>query len=132
MHEEENEEPMTWDGEVELITDNGKWFTIEKSGVEKRSEMRMHPNGYGHLWLSTLVSDACVEGSAVQMRAIARAIRSRGGFSARRCAVDATGDRVLLCSPRNSRRDGSVTHEAAEKLATQIEEQLRPWPLKTH
>ena len=98
------------------------WYTIERAshanvhGVEQR-------DGYSALIYSGRVSDACVEGSAEEMVEIAKAIRARGRYSAKRCAVAIDGASAQFWSPRNSMSDdaGRTTLAAADALAAQIE-----------
>ncbi len=73
---------------------------------------------------SARISDADVEGSAYEMREIAKAIRARGRYSAKRCAVYVDGDKVCFRSPRNSSEDGVTNLAFADELATIIETSL--------
>lgn len=66
------------------------------------------------------INGASVEGTPAEMRELASAILARGRYRAKRCAVDATGDRVLLWSPRNSIEAASVPYARAEELARSI------------
>ena len=69
--------------------------------------------------------DADVEGTAEEMRGIAAAIRARGRYSAKRCAVDAREpDGVRLWSPRNSAAAALVDYAEADCLAVVIEGKL--------
>lgn len=50
-------------------------------------------------------------------------IETRGKYAAKRCAVDATGERVALWSPRNHVGDPpTVSRADAERLARKIRE----------
>lgn len=99
------------------------WYTIERASHENVQRMEecpdLGPNAMS-LYDSGRVSDACVEGSLAEMRGLAERIQTRGRYYAKRCAVDASRERVYFWSPRNSRSTGSVTHEVAEALAAQI------------
>jgi len=78
------------------------------------------------LLLEPRIADSDVEGSPDQWAALAEAIRQRGAYHARRCAVEVQGDRVALWSPRNSRgRAGIVTLAEADALVESIEAALR-------
>lgn len=81
------------------------WYVIERAPSE------------GH---SARFSDASIEGTAEEMLALARAIKARGGFSAKRCAVAVDGEVVAFRSPRNSREDGLVSLVVADALAAEI------------
>ena len=71
------------------------------------------------------INGACVEGTAADMRCIAKAIRESRMWTETRCAVDATSDgRVELWSPRNSIHPTSVSREAANGLAADIDRKL--------
>jgi hypothetical protein len=64
---------------------------------------------------------ASIEGTASEMRALANAIRTRGGYSATRCAAWVKDNQVVLYSPRNSTFSIAVPLARAEELAAQIE-----------
>lgn len=105
----------------------GDWYTIEKAEHENRHWMAsVDIGGYPcmSLMYSGRISDACVEGTAAEMLAIAEAIERREEESFKRCAVDARTDRVEFWSPRNSQRHGIVSREAADELAAQIRREL--------
>lgn len=112
------------DGWVALVRNDDPewdWWTIERAEHDHTERLVPDgPNGYS-FWTSGRISDADVEGDSEHMRGIAQAIRERGHYRAKRCAVDASGDRALFWSPRNSRREASVSLAAADRLATQIE-----------
>lgn len=110
------------EGKVVLVKSEvmSDWWCIERAEHDGR-EWLEEADGYSTFMRSARISDADVEGTAEEMVEIARAIRQRGSYSAKRCAVDARGERVLFWSPRNSRVTASISREAAEDLATQIE-----------
>lgn len=108
------------EGLLAVVEDDG-WWCIERAHHDGRRWMEKLEEHVFALRSSARVSDADVEGTAEEMIGIAQAIRDRGTYGAKRCAVDATGPRVLLWSPRNSIAAGSVTLEAADDLATKIE-----------
>lgn len=68
------------------------------------------------------ISDACVEGTAAEMLAIAATITARGYFGARRCAVEFSDGAFLFWSPRNSQGDANdaISPEDADDLAREI------------
>lgn len=95
------------------------WYVIDRANHDGRSWME--PREYGAAFMcSWRISDADVEGPASEMRRIAEAIETRGGFNAKRCAVRVCGDLVEFWSPRNSMRRGVVTLANADELAAQI------------
>lgn len=102
--------------------DMGDWYTIVKAEHEGIEEMRPCGPNAMRFYTSERISDACVEGTLAEMLDIAQAIEDRAEDSHKRCAVDATTDRVKFWSPRNSRRPGIVSREDAEDLARQIRE----------
>jgi hypothetical protein len=91
------------------------WWIIERAEHDGREGITD-----GMYWHSARISDADVEGGASEMLAIAEAIRARGNFSAKRCAVEVDGDRVAFRSPRNSQTDGIVSLAVADALADEI------------
>jgi hypothetical protein len=118
---------MRHEGDVKLRKSEhmDDWYVIEKAEHEHTSHWdRVGPNAFS-LSCSSRISDACVEGPLAHMAGIAKAVRYRGRYFERRCAVDATGREVLIWSPRNSTVIGSITHSAARGLAGQIEELLQ-------
>ena len=82
---------------------------------------------HGHDWWSVHPFHPSVEGTAEEMLALAKAIRERGSFAARRCAVDARdvheygAGTVVLWSPRNSITPNVVTRSEADQIAHDIE-----------
>jgi hypothetical protein len=120
------------------------WYVIERAEHDGRVWSEPVPGrpDVAVLRSSARFSDADVEGTAEEMRAIARAIRERQQVSFRRCAVDAriadagrsgrpvyealaaAVTRVRFWSPRNSQTPGSTTFEEALELAVQIEKEL--------
>ncbi len=119
-----SERTITVDGKVNLVSSMDDWYCIEHAVHDGRHWLEPIAGGAA-LRYSGRISDADVEGTADDMLCLAKAIRDRGGHSEKRCAVDATGDRVLLWSPRNSMANASITWEAADDLASQIESKLR-------
>jgi hypothetical protein len=104
------------------------WYVIERvehdgrEWIESREEDGVT---YGSLMKSSRISDACVEGTAVEMLGIAEAIEARGSYSAKRCMVRVVdGDKAMFMSPRNSRVPGFVPLAVADALAAQIRKVL--------
>ena len=96
------------------------WFVIEWAQHARRLELREIPGGHA-LWSSARMSDADVEGTGAEMRAIAEAILAGGGAQFRRCAADVDhGDAVRVWSPRNSTEAGVVHIDDARDLARHI------------
>lgn len=106
--------------------DDWHWWVIERAEHDGRAWMEQTgPNSFS-LRCSSRFSDADVEGDSREMRAIARAIRERGSFSAKRCSVDATTEQVRFSSPRNSSVDGVTDLACADELAELIEKTIPP------
>lgn len=97
----------------------GDWYTIEKAYHSHTEwyERTEYGLSFQH---SGRISDACVEGTAYEMRELAVAIERRGAESFKRCAVDATKEKVEFWSPRNSQRRGIVSRVDADALAAEI------------
>ena len=106
--------------------DMGDWYCIEWAHHDGRSGLRAEEAGCYSFWHSGRVSDADVEGYAEHMRGIAKAIRERGFYSAKRCCVEVHDDgRVELHSPRNSTGGSEfVSYEVALALADEIDARL--------
>lgn len=114
------------------------WTRVIKSSGEERGAMdtervdgalALVPGSFDGWWVIERAPvgrllDADVEGTAEEMRALARAIRDRGHYSAKRCAVDVGADRVYLWSPRNSMCRAVVSLTAADSLALMIDTTL--------
>lgn len=93
------------------------WYTVERAEHEHRQWFE--PTGPNSMQFmdTARISDACVEGTAEEMRAIAEAIKARGSASFKRCAVHVKGEIAYFCSPRNSTRDAEVPLADAEEFA---------------
>ncbi len=115
---------------VVLVTgDMDDWYTIEWAEHEGEHGLGQVAPGVVGLTYTGRVSDACVEGSAAEMRALAAAIERRGHASFKRCGVRVEGDQVFVWSPRNSTREGVISLAAADDLVTQIRAQLGDAPV---
>lgn len=97
----------------------GDWWTIER--VDHPNERWMKPVQYGSaLMYSGRISDACVEGTSMEMIELAAAIENGLSESFRRCAVERVEGGYLFSSPRNSREPGFLSLEASRELARDI------------
>lgn len=100
----------------------GDWWVIERAEHDGREWMeRSEPNMLAIHTSARFSDNADVEGTSEEMLEIAKAIKARDKFSAKRCAVDATDSEVYFSSPRNSAHDGTTTIEFADELADLIE-----------
>jgi hypothetical protein len=71
------------------------------------------------------VSDACVEGTVEEMRAIAAGIRAGETVSFKRCRARRDGDSYAFSSPRNTMgREARLPMQQALELADAIDEAL--------
>lgn len=95
------------------------WYTVERAEHEGRTWME--PTGHNSMQFmdSGRISDACVEGTAEEMRGLAKAIKARDSASFKRCAVRVDGELAYFCSPRNSTRDAEVPLADADEFADQ-------------
>lgn len=111
---------------IRKSSDDWDWYVIERAEHDGRTWFE--PTGPRSMSLrcSSRISDADIEGTAEDMLEIAKAIRDRGQFSARRCAVVVSGNEVEFWSPRNSRQPGVTDLAAADELAGLIEQRLAP------
>jgi hypothetical protein len=96
------------------------WYLIERKEHDGREWLE--PTGPNSMSVrrSARISDADIEGTGDEMRAIARAITARADYSEKRCAAEADGERVYLWSPRNSTRRAVVPFAIADALADEI------------
>ena len=95
------------------------WYTIERAHHENRHWLEPTGQDSVQLMYSGRISDACVEGTAAEMIEIAKAIKSRGAASFKRCAVRVDGEHAYFCSPRNSERDAGISLVDADEFADQ-------------
>lgn len=84
------------------------WYVIEREEA---------PGAYMH---SARICDADVEGTAAEMKEIAKAILAAGSVGFKRCAVRVNTATVSLWSPRNSRCPGEVPGDVAIDLAKRM------------
>ena len=102
------------------------WYAIVKAQPIVREWMeRTTPNCYRFMASERLSPEACIEGTAEQMLALARAIQLREAVSFKRCAVHFEADGVHFSSPKNSERDAVVSVEDADEFAAHVLAKLR-------
>lgn len=99
----------------------GDWYTIVRSEHDGREWFKP----FGHNGLSfqsseRLTPDACIEGDASEMLALARAIKDRSSASFKRCAVWFEADGVHFCSPKNSTEDAIIPEADANDFADRV------------
>lgn len=101
----------------------GDWYTIERAVHDGREWWEeTGPNSIS-LRMSCRITDACVEGTLSEMKAIAKAIRSRSDIAFKRCAVKITKAGGQFWSPRNSRVKSAIcSMRQIDDLAAQIEQ----------
>lgn len=95
------------------------WYTIELAEHDNKYWEEPTKHGF-RLMYSGRISDACVEGPASEMLAIAEAIETNNSISFKRCAVYMTASSAKFESPRNSKQPGIVSHMEAQELASEI------------
>jgi hypothetical protein len=101
--------------------DLGDWYTIVRDEHDGREWMeRTGQNSSRFMCSERLSPEACIEGDASDMLAVASAIKSRGAVSFKRVAVHFESDGAHFRSPKNSEHDAVVTVEEADELAAQI------------
>jgi len=107
--------------------DLGDWYTIVRAEHDSKEWMeKTGPNCSRFMCSERLSPEACIEGDAGEMLALAQAIKRQGAARFKRCAVHFEADGVHFCSPKNSERDAVVTVEEANELADQILAELTP------
>lgn len=96
------------------------WYTVERAEHEGRRWLEPTGPNCMRLMDSGRISDACVEGTAGEMRELAMAIKARGEADFKRCAVRVEGENAYFCSPRNSSVDGVVPLVDADAFADEV------------
>jgi hypothetical protein len=93
------------------------WYVVERA--EHDGCQWLEPTGPNSMRFmdSARISDACVEGTAEEMRELAKAIKARGAASFKRCAVRVDGERAYFCSPRNSTTEAEIPLVDADEFA---------------
>ena len=100
------------------------WYVIYRVDVAPRIWFEKTGDNVLSLMDSTRISDADVEGTRIEMLALADAIVEKKRIEFHRCAIDATQEPIKLWSPRNSRKDGKCSHQDALDLANKIKAEL--------
>ena len=97
------------------------WYTIVRAEHDGHQwwESDWH-NRKRFMTSERLSPEACIEGDANEMLAVAKAIKKRSPVSFKRVAVHFEPDGVHFCSPRNSDHDAVVSIAEADELADQI------------
>lgn len=101
------------------------WYVIERAEHDGREWLEPDGPNVMHFRKSSRIGNADIEGTAEEMREIARAIKSKTSASFKRCAAVYTTAGVRMSSPRNSIGATLVPHEDAIALAEEIEEKLK-------
>ncbi len=100
------------------------WYTIVRQEHDGREWWEDTGPNRQTLRKSERISDACVEGTAAEMIALAEGIKTTHAVSFKRCSVFFDKDGVHFCSPRNSQVDGIVTAQEALEFADQVLREL--------
>lgn len=108
------------------------WYTIERSDHDGREWFEQTGTNCFSLRASCRISDACIEGTSLEMLSIANAINEQKSVSFRRCAVSFEGGKVCFWSPRNSSYPGVVSVAEAEELADKIISTIKKTHNQTH
>lgn len=96
------------------------WYLIERAEHDGRKWFEQTEPNVMRFMDSARISDACVEGTAGEMLEIAEAIKSRGSYESRRCAVRVEGDTAYFWSPRNSTTEAAIPISDADNFAEQV------------
>lgn len=128
---------MKVDGPLIIRKVHEDFYVIEKENHNNESRVipiADAPPGSGAWFRDSWISTSCVEGSTVEMLGIAKAIKNRGSYSAKRCAVLIEDGFAYFYSPRNSWNmgwmppdgdpRGKVMLKFADQLADLIKEEL--------
>ncbi len=110
-----------WDEMTLVKSSLDDWYTIEFKEHDGREWWERTGTNSSSLRMSCRPSDACIEGSADEMKEIAAAIRDKRSVSFKRCEAELAGDEYWLSSPRNSRRHYAASMQTAKHLADEIE-----------
>lgn len=97
------------------------WYTIERwVSQEELPQMEEFEQLFFRIGVSMPISDAPVEGTKEQMRAIAEAIKARSSVSFRLCSVRVMGEFVYFCNPKHSGRYAEVPLSVADEFADEV------------
>ena len=104
----------------------GDWYTVEKAEHGNVETLVPYDKNGSFLYYSGRISDACVEGPASAMIAMARAVLANGSYREKRAAVKVDEDDhvALFWSPRNSQMRGEGGLDYAKHWATETLEML--------
>lgn len=100
--------------------EGGDWYVIERAEHDGRVWLEPIGPNASALMCSSRIGNADIEGTYAEMVEIARAIKSGGCASFKRCRAETTPEGVLLCSPRNSLKATLVALPRALALADLI------------
>ncbi len=98
----------------------GDWYTIERKVHDGKAWLEDVGPGVSRFMLSCRIGAADIEGTAAEMVAIARAIKSGQSAEFRRCAAYARPGGWALESPRNSEDATFVPAARCQALADEI------------
>ena len=97
------------------------WFTVVRAEHDGREWFEQTgPNSARFMCSERLSPEACVEGSADEMLAIAHAIKDYRAVKFDRCAVHVDGGFAYFHSPRNSKHATGVPIRDALEFADQV------------
>ena len=115
------------EAESECLIDEIEEEEAFKSGPATNVVVCRTGSWCGHDWYclydggEDYFSDACVEGTGLEMSCMARAILAREDYAAKRCAVEFKDSVVAFYSPRNTQGEyGWMSVSSADELANQI------------
>ena len=97
------------------------WYSIVRAEHDGRVWCEHVGFNSSRLMMSERLSpEACIEGDASNMIALAKAIKKREDVSFKRCAVRFNEDCAAFSSPKNSEYEAVVPFESAEEFAEQV------------
>lgn len=102
------------------------WYTIVRAEHDGRDWMeQLGPNSARYMCSERLSPEACIEGTADEMLAIAVAIKCRGSVRFKRCSVRVEGNVAYFCSPKNSEHDAAIPLAEAHQFSEQVFKELK-------
>lgn len=102
------------------------WYTIVRAEHDGRDWMEeTGPNSARYMSSERLSPEACIEGTANEILAIANAIKSRGSAHFKRCSVVVEGGVSYFRSPKNSEHDTAIHLIEADAFAEQVFKELQ-------
>lgn len=111
---------------IKLNSCGDDWYTViraEHDGREWYEEV--DKDCFAFRCSERLSPDACIEGTAEEMLAVADAIKYRGMASFKRVAVEFNSNGFIFWSPKNSQHDAFVQTEDADRFAYEVIKELR-------